>query len=277
MDESGAVVEATDYYPFGLRMPGRSYLNGVPHAKEGLTGKETDSESGFIYFGARYYDPAIGRFLSFDPLTQQFPEWSPYVYSFNNPVNYFDPDGLAGLTAKKRQFYKSVGKNIITAASEKGISETKSYFIIAQRIQENGWGTTAPGNNLFNIKGEYKGASITITTHEEDSKGNRTKIVDKFRKYDSQSESIKDYLKVLENNFPDAYKALTDDNKTVDDFVKGLENGTKGKYATDADYGDQIKKLYKQIKKEYEQYKKEQEEKNKKKNKEKKSQKSSGD
>jgi hypothetical protein len=34
-------------------MPGRSYLNGVPHAKEGFTGKEPASERGFISFGAR--------------------------------------------------------------------------------------------------------------------------------------------------------------------------------------------------------------------------------
>jgi len=277
VNASGTVVEAHDYYPFGLLMPGRDYQSGS-ETKEKFTGKERDRETGLDYFGARYYSPALGRWLAVDPLASKYPDWSPYVYSFNNPVNYFDPNGLAGLTAKKRQFYKTVAKNIITAASEKGILETKAYLIVAQRIQENGWGTTAPGNNLFNIKGEYKGASITITTHEEDSKGNRTKIVDKFRKYDSQSESIKDYLEVLENNFPDAYKALTDDKKTVDDFVKGLENGTKGKYATDADYGDQIKKLYKQVKKEYEQYKKEQEKKDKKDSeKEKKSQQSSGD
>lgn|GEM_PF-2578390 len=42
------------------------------------------------YFGKRYYDPAIGRWLSCDPAEQG---WSPYVYCSGNPVNMVDPDG----------------------------------------------------------------------------------------------------------------------------------------------------------------------------------------
>jgi RHS repeat-associated protein len=68
-------------------MPGRSYLNGVPHAKEGFTGKETDSESRFIYFGARYYDPALGRFISVDPQASNYSNLSSYSYVNNNIDN----------------------------------------------------------------------------------------------------------------------------------------------------------------------------------------------
>ncbi len=45
--------------------------------------------------GARVYDPQIGRFLSVDPLLDVFPSHSPYSYSFNNPISYSDPSGLA--------------------------------------------------------------------------------------------------------------------------------------------------------------------------------------
>ncbi|OGU58035.1 MAG: hypothetical protein A2X64_00435 [Ignavibacteria bacterium GWF2_33_9] len=45
--------------------------------------------------GARRYDPEIGRFLSVDPLLEAFPNQSPYSYSFNNPLSYRDPSGLA--------------------------------------------------------------------------------------------------------------------------------------------------------------------------------------
>ena len=45
--------------------------------------------------GARVYDPQIGRFLSVDPLLVAFPSHSPYSYSFNNPISYTDPSGLA--------------------------------------------------------------------------------------------------------------------------------------------------------------------------------------
>ncbi|OGU58037.1 MAG: hypothetical protein A2X64_00445 [Ignavibacteria bacterium GWF2_33_9] len=46
-------------------------------------------------FGARIYDPSIGRFLSVDPLLDFFPNQTPYSYAYNNPISYRDPSGLA--------------------------------------------------------------------------------------------------------------------------------------------------------------------------------------
>jgi len=48
----------------------------------------------WYYFGARYYDPAIARWLSVDPLTNQDPSISPYVYCANNPLKFIDPTGM---------------------------------------------------------------------------------------------------------------------------------------------------------------------------------------
>jgi RHS repeat-associated protein len=89
------VVESHDYYPFGLDMPSRSYISPqiTERNKELFTGKERDSETGWDYFGARYYDPAIGRWLSVDPLAQKAPDMTPYHYTHNSPINRFDPDG----------------------------------------------------------------------------------------------------------------------------------------------------------------------------------------
>jgi RHS repeat-associated protein len=58
-----------------------------------FTGKEFDVETGLYYYGARYYDPTIGIFHGVDPLAEQGPEYSPYVYTLNNPIRYIDPDG----------------------------------------------------------------------------------------------------------------------------------------------------------------------------------------
>ncbi|RMF54607.1 MAG: hypothetical protein D6748_16235 [Calditrichaeota bacterium] len=60
VNASGTVVEAHDYFPFGLLMPRRTYQSGS-ETKEKFTGKERDSETGLDYFGARYYSPALGR------------------------------------------------------------------------------------------------------------------------------------------------------------------------------------------------------------------------
>jgi RHS repeat-associated protein len=62
------------------------------------TGKKRDSATGLYYFGARYYDPEVGRFITEDPKNSSFKIYSPqtynrYVYCLNNPLGYIDPDG----------------------------------------------------------------------------------------------------------------------------------------------------------------------------------------
>jgi len=85
----------SDYYAFGLTMPGRSSNSANPNDAYKFTGHELDDEAGInlMYAGARYKDPVIGRWLSIDPLAAKYPGLSPYNYVMNNPVNAFDPDG----------------------------------------------------------------------------------------------------------------------------------------------------------------------------------------
>ena len=91
IDEFANVVHYSDYYPFGMQMPGRVMENESP--SERFTGHELDPETGLIYAGARFYDPELGRWNRPDPLADKYPGWSAYNYTLNNPVNSFDPDG----------------------------------------------------------------------------------------------------------------------------------------------------------------------------------------
>jgi len=63
-----------------------------------FSGKELDEEIGleWYYFGARYYDPEIGRFLSVDPHARSYPSLTPYHYVENNPLRYIDRTGMDG-------------------------------------------------------------------------------------------------------------------------------------------------------------------------------------
>lgn len=59
-----------------------------------FTGKEKDEESGYHYFGARYYDSeALTGLLSVDPMADKYTSMSPYIYCAGNPVKLVDPDG----------------------------------------------------------------------------------------------------------------------------------------------------------------------------------------
>lgn len=90
------ILEENSYYPFGLKHAG--YNDGYAYGnKYKYNGKEFQDELGlnFYDYGARNYDPAIGRWMNIDPLAEKMPEWSPYSFCFDNPMRYVDPDGQA--------------------------------------------------------------------------------------------------------------------------------------------------------------------------------------
>ena len=67
--------------------------NSTPFSTFFFNGKEKDYESGFHYYGARYYSSEISMWLSTDPMADKYPSLSPYNYCANNPVKLIDPNG----------------------------------------------------------------------------------------------------------------------------------------------------------------------------------------
>ena len=66
----------------------------TPVSAVSFTGKERDEETGYGYFGARYYDSDLsGLFMSVDPMSDKYPSISPYAYCAWNPVKLVDTDG----------------------------------------------------------------------------------------------------------------------------------------------------------------------------------------
>jgi RHS repeat-associated protein len=135
VDNTGAVVGYDDYDPWGYILANRSlatpWSSVQGTAKNKFTGKEWDDDYGLNWydFPARDYDPQIGRWLSRDPLAAKFPGWSPYNYTFDNPVIFFDPDGAGpfrighektppqGLIHVLPELGKKLGERLTTAFS----------------------------------------------------------------------------------------------------------------------------------------------------------------
>ncbi|EHQ41274.1 RHS repeat-associated core domain-containing protein [Myroides odoratus] len=79
------------YLPFGELMVEHNNSNYDNVYK--FNGKELDEQTGYYYYGARYYDPTMSVWLSPDPLAENAPNWTPYNYAWNNPIRNIDPDG----------------------------------------------------------------------------------------------------------------------------------------------------------------------------------------
>ena len=91
-NSSGNQVESTSYMPFG----GVRDHTGTETSTYKFTDQELDAEYGLYNYGARLYDPIIGRFISADPIIPQ--PYNPqslnrYSYCLNNPLIYVDPSG----------------------------------------------------------------------------------------------------------------------------------------------------------------------------------------
>ncbi|CAH0304242.1 MULTISPECIES: DUF6443 domain-containing protein [unclassified Pedobacter] len=86
------VVQENEYYAFGLVKPG-GYLFGDKNNYL-YNAKELQDGLGQYDYGARFYDPVIGRWNVIDPLSEADRSWSSYNYGRNNPVRFTDPDGM---------------------------------------------------------------------------------------------------------------------------------------------------------------------------------------
>ena len=94
-DGEAEILQERHFYPYGMQMGEMSYISSLDN-KYLFQGKEQlDAHKLFWYdYGARFYDPQIGRWHSMDPLMEKYYSISPYTFCANNPILFIDPSGM---------------------------------------------------------------------------------------------------------------------------------------------------------------------------------------
>jgi RHS repeat-associated protein len=123
------VLSATDYYAFGMSMKGRSWQS--EKYRYGFNGKENDEDGGFQDYGMRVNKEKIGRFMSVDPITAQYPELTPYQFASNTPIMAIDLDGLEAL-ARVRSEQQTAALKVAFAGANPNYDEARRILHYGQ-------------------------------------------------------------------------------------------------------------------------------------------------
>jgi len=126
-NDAGNVNWRESYRPYGERTVNSA---GAVGNRQFFHGKAFDADTELGYFGARYYDPLVGRFMGMDP--QHFDEtnlhsFNRYAYGNNNPYKFKDPDGNSPLSVLLIEAAKYTGAGFALGIAADAISQAAAF------------------------------------------------------------------------------------------------------------------------------------------------------
>ena len=178
-----------------------------------FNGKELQSDFGLGWYdyGARFYDPAIGRWNAIDPLAEEAYNWTPYRFGFNNPIRFSDPDGFFEIEEQTQELYPELTQYL------KGL--VKNWENQSDKFKNAFMKTSGLNNDeVIEMLTFGKGPKLDVQNLDSDRDGDG-----KVEEYNGVTLSIQD------NESPEKFKnKTTQGHILLDDDVVNMFEKTSG-------------------------------------------------
>jgi RHS repeat-associated protein len=245
------VLQENHYYPFGMEMEGIWQNVGDPSNNYRYNGKELNEELGLYDYGARWYDPAVAKWTTVDPMADKMPTWSPYNYTFNNPIRFIDPDGTVpqtivdgagnvaytkkgGYTKHATADIKRVGNAMMatpTGRAQWNSMSDASHNISITVSSESKVSTAADGSQTFTLGETENGRSINSETFEVTSVNSSDITI-----YEG---SIEAFVEGANSNSSELRQSYAANTETIDQAIAGVA-GHESVHATNSENHQQV-------------------------------------